>query len=219
MVADDREGGKDSPRGASSRQRPVSQDQLYGPGVGLVVVDLQNDFVDPAGSLCVRGGQEVVAFANAQIRRARSAGASVFYTQDWHPPHTPHFALEGGTWPVHCVRDTWGASFVPELFIEGSVVRKGTGGEDGYSAFSMRDVETGSIHSTELAKLLETHGVRTIVLCGVATDYCVRETGLDALRLGYGVVVLLDGVRAVDLHPGDGLLALEDLREAGAVLL
>lgn len=197
----------------------MSEGGLYGPGVGLVVVDLQNDFINPAGSLYVRGGQRIVPFANAQIHRARSSGASVFYTQDWHPPHTPHFALEGGTWPVHCVRDTWGAAFAAELLVEGPVVRKGTGGEDGYSGFSMRDVQTGSIRSTELAKLLEADDVHTIVLCGVATDYCVRETGLDAIRLGYGVVVLLDGVRAVDLQPGDGLRALEDLRMAGAVLL
>jgi nicotinamidase/pyrazinamidase len=196
----------------------VIEDGLYAPEVALVVVDLQNDFVDPAGSLYVRGGQELVPFANAQIGLARSAGATVVYSQDWHPPHTPHFARDGGRWPVHCVAGTRGAAFVPELIIDGPVVRKGTGGEDGYSAFSMRDVESGSVRSTELAELLAGADVRTVVLCGVATDYCVKETGLDAIRLGYGVIVLVDGVRAVDAVPGDGSRALEVLHAAGAEL-
>jgi len=197
----------------------VTKDALYGPGVALLVVDLQNDFVDPAGSLCVRGGDEVVSFANAQIRLAQAAGATVVYTQDWHPPHTPHFSQDGGTWPVHCVADSWGARFVRDLVVEGPVVHKGTGGEDGYSGFSMRDVESGSIRSTKLAELLAAADVHTVVLCGVATDYCVKETGLDAIRLGYKVIVLREGVRAVDAQPGDGRRALDALRAAGAELL
>jgi nicotinamidase/pyrazinamidase len=201
------------------RRHNVVMEDAYGPGVALLVVDLQNDFIDAAGSLCVRGGQEVVPFANAQIRLARLAGASVFYTQDWHPRHTPHFARDGGTWPVHCVADTWGAAFVPGLIIEGPVVRKGTGGEDGYSGFSMRHLESGSIRSTELSGLLAASDVKTVVLCGVATDYCVKETGHDAIRLGYNVIVLVDGVRAVDVHPGDGSRAFEALAADGAELL
>ncbi|HXY43009.1 MAG TPA: isochorismatase family protein [Acidimicrobiales bacterium] len=197
----------------------MTKDALYGPGVALLVVDLQNDFVDPAGSLCVRGGDEVVSFANAQIRLAQAAGATVVYTQDWHPPHTPHFSQDGGTWPVHCVADSWGARFVRDLVVEGPVVHKGTGGEDGYSGFSMRDVESGSIRSTKLAELLAAADVHTVVLCGVATDYCVKETGLDAIRLGYKVIVLREGVRAVDAQPGDGRRALDALRAAGAELL
>jgi len=190
----------------------------YRPGVGLLVVDLQNDFVDPRGSLYVTGSEEIVPIANAQVLRAVAAGATVAYTQDWHPPHTPHFAQEGGTWPVHCVAGTWGAEFVPGLHVEGSVVHKGTGGEDGYSGFSMRDVATGSVSSTELAQLLSAAGVELIVLCGVATDYCVKETALDARRLGYRVVVLTDAVRAVDLHPGDGSRAFEAMVQAGVEL-
>lgn len=200
-------------------QARMSEDQIYGPGVALLIVDLQNDFVDAAGSLTVEGARAVVPFANTQIRRARSAGAIVIYTQDWHPPHTPHFAVDGGIWPVHCVADTWGAAFVPELLVEGPVVRKGTGGEDGYSGFSMRDVESGSVRSTELGRILSAAGVHTVVLCGLATDYCVEQTGLDAERLGFKVVVLLDGVRAVERHPGDGTKALEVLRAAGAELI
>lgn len=196
----------------------MSEDSIYEPEVALLVVDLQNDFVDPSGSLRVEGAQEIVPFANAQVRRARSAGATVIYTQDWHPPHTPHFAADGGLWPVHCVAGTWGAAFVPTLLVEGPVVRKGTGGEDGYSGFSMRDVESGSILSTRLTELLKEAHVHTVVLCGVATDYCVKETGLDAVTLGFDVIVLLDGVRAVDRHPGDGAKALEELAAVGVQL-
>ena len=188
---------------------------IYAPGVALIVVDLQNDFADPGGSLYVRGGEEVVPISNAQIRRARDAGAIVVYTQDWHPQHTPHFAEDGGTWPVHCVAGTWGAEFVPELVVEGPVVHKGTGGEDGYSGFSVRDVETGMTSSTELAQLLSAAHVHAIVICGLTTDYCVKETALDAIHLGYGVGVVRNGVRAVNLHLGDGERALEAMRTAG----
>ena len=156
---------------------PMGEDGIaYGPWFALLVVDLQNDFADPRGSLYVRGGEDIVPLANAHVRRARAAGAMVIYTQDWHPPHTPHFAQDGGTWPVHCVADTWDADFVPDLVVDGPAIQKGTGGEDGYSGFSVRDVETGTITSTELAQLLSAGGVRVIVLCGLATDYCVKET-------------------------------------------
>ena len=188
----------------------------YGPGTVLLVVDVQNDFADPAGSLYVRGGKEVVSVANAQIHRAHEAGAMVVYTQDWHPPHTPHFAQDGGVWPVHCVAGSWGADFVPELVVDGRVIRKGTGGEDGYSAFSVRDVRTGSTSATELGRLLSAADIHVVVLCGLATDYCVRETALDAIGLGYEVIVLRNGVRAVNLQLGDGRRALEVIGNAGA---
>ncbi|HXY27847.1 MAG TPA: isochorismatase family protein [Acidimicrobiales bacterium] len=187
----------------------------YGPRVALLVVDLQNDFADPRGSLYVRGGEEVVAVANAHVRRARGAGAIVVYTRDWHPSHTPHFAQDGGTWPVHCVAGTWGADFVPDLVVDGPVVHKGTGGEDGYSGFSVRDPETGTTSSTELAQLLSAANVQVVVVCGLTTDYCVKETALDAIRLGYEAIVVSEGVRAVDLHPGDGRRALDAMKRAG----
>jgi len=94
-------------RGQWSAEDPSSR---YGPLVGLVVVDVQNDFADPAGSLCVKGGSEIVPLVNAEIERALEAGGAIVYTQDWHPAHTPHFAADGGIWPVHCVRETWGAA-------------------------------------------------------------------------------------------------------------
>ncbi len=105
----------------------------YDAQTALVVVDVQNDFADPRGSLSVRGGEAVVDAVNREIDRARAAGATVAYTQDWHPESTPHFQKDGGVWPVHCVRNTWGAELHPRLVVAGEVVRKGVDGEDGYS--------------------------------------------------------------------------------------
>jgi nicotinamidase/pyrazinamidase len=188
----------------------------YGPTVALIVTDVQNDFADPAGSLSVHGGDEIVPFVNEQIRRASDAGARVVYTQDWHPPSTPHFQKDGGIWPVHCVEGSWGAAFHPDLDVVGEVVRKGTGGEDGYSGFSVRDPRTGDRGPTALESLLRDHGVQDVVVVGIATDYCVKETVLDAVRLGFGATVFLEGIRAVDLRPGDGERAVEEMRGAGA---
>jgi len=116
----------------------------FGRNTALIVVDVQNDFADPSGALYVRGGEEVVQVANREIERALAAGSPVFYTQDWHPPSTPHFAKDGGIWPVHCVAGTWGAGFHPGLEVVGPSVRKGSNGEDGYSAFTMRDPASGA---------------------------------------------------------------------------
>jgi nicotinamidase/pyrazinamidase len=194
-------------------------DARYDPQVALIVVDLQNDFADPSGSLSVRGGSEIVPLVNAEIERALEAGAAVAYTQDWHPAHTPHFAQDGGIWPVHCVGETWGAELFPTLSVRGPIVRKGTGGEDGYSGFSMRDPAGGLATPTELDATIARGGARRLVVVGLATDYCVKATALDGARLGYQTAVLLDGVRAVDLEPGDGDRALEELEEAGVVLV
>jgi nicotinamidase/pyrazinamidase len=195
------------------------EETRYGSQVALVVVDLQNDFADPAGSLSVKGGGEVVPFVNGEIERALAAGAAVVYTQDWHPAHTPHFAQDGGIWPVHCVQGTWGAELSPELSVHGPVVRKGTHGEDGYSGFSMRNPAGGMPIPTELDATIAKGGATRLVVCGLATDYCVKATALDGVRLGYDTAVLLDGVRAVDLEPGDGDKALDEMAEAGVALV
>ncbi len=181
----------------------------------LIVVDVQNDFADPRGGLAVAGGDGIIPALNAAIAAAGDAGATVVYTQDWHPPDTPHFAKDGGVWPVHCVRETWGAAFHPDLRVAGETVRKGTGGEDGYSGFSVRDPSGGERGDTALEALLRGRGVTTAAVAGLATDYCVRETALDAVRRGFAAFVLIDAVRAVDLRPGDGARALEAMRRAG----
>jgi len=184
----------------------------------LVVVDMQNDFADPAGSLPVRGAEGTFPVINDEVTLARQSGSLVVYTQDWHPAHTPHFEQDGGIWPVHCVQETWGAELHPALQLDGPVVRKGTGGEDGYSGFTMRDSASGGTRPTELDRILRARDVRRLVVVGLATDYCVRETALDGIRLGYEVSLVRAGVRAVDLQPGDGDRALAELRAAGVQL-
>ena len=184
----------------------------------LIVVDVQNDFADPSGGLAVAGGTEVIPVINAEIEAALAAGGRVFYTQDWHPGSTPHFEKDGGLWPVHCVADTWGAELHPDLRVEGPVVRKGVNGEDGYSGFTTRDPETGQTQPTELHELLKEAGVERLVVAGLATDYCVLATALDARTREYPTTVLAAGIRAVDLQPGDGQKALAELRLAGAIV-
>jgi len=191
---------------------------LYTPSTALIVVDVQNDFADPRGSLSVRGGAEVIPVINAEIAKAQASGALVVYTRDWHPESTPHFAKDGGPWPVHCVAGTWGAEFHPDLVVEGPEIRKGSNGEDGYSGFTMRDPETATEVPTSLDDLLKDRNVERLVITGLATDYCVKSTALDGLRLGYEVRVLTEAVRAVDLHEGDGKKALRSIEISGGTV-
>ncbi|MDQ2934996.1 MAG: isochorismatase family protein [Chloroflexota bacterium] len=187
----------------------------YDPTTALVVVDVQNDFADPAGSVAVHGGQALITGINEEVQRAATAGSVIVYTQDWHPESTPHFAKDGGTWPVHCVAGTWGAEFHPELQVVGRAIRKGQQGEDGYSGFQMRDPTSGEETPTELEPFLREAGVSSVVLCGLATDYCVKATALDAVRLGFATTVLAKEIAAVNLEPGDGDRAIEAMRAAG----
>jgi nicotinamidase/pyrazinamidase len=184
----------------------------------LVVVDVQNDFADPAGSLAVRDASAVVPTVNEAVAAAADAGALVVYTQDWHPPHTPHFAADGGIWPAHCVAGTWGAELHEQLDVRGPRIRKGSNGEDGYSGFTMRDPVSGETTPTELEALLRNRGVTTVVVCGLATDYCVRATALDAVRLGFSTTVLQDAIRPVELQRGDGERAIAEMADAGVVI-
>ena len=153
--------------------------QRYSPTTALIVVDVQNDFADPAGSLSVAGGDRVVPVINGEIAMAGSAGAFVVATQDWHPESTPHFQKDGGIWPVHCVADTWGAELHPDLAMPDDAprVHKGANGEDGYSGFTMRDPTTGEEKPTELDGLLRERGIEDVVVVGLATDYCVKRHG------------------------------------------
>jgi nicotinamidase/pyrazinamidase len=194
--------------------------QRYGSTTALIVVDVQNDFADPGGSLSVRGGDAIVPLIDGEVRMAESAGTLVVATQDWHPEHTPHFAVDGGIWPVHCVAGTWGAELYPSLEIPDAAprVRKGANGEDGYSGFTMRDPVSGETIPTELEPILRGAGVDRVVVVGLATDYCVKATALDARRLGFETAVLADAIAAVDLESGDGERALDEMREAGVAI-
>lgn len=191
----------------------------YDPKTALVVVDVQNDFADPSGSLYVRGGETIVPRVNEEVEASTSAGGLVVYTQDWHPEHTPHFAKDGGIWPDHCIQGTWGAEFHPSLTVAGRVVRKGADGKDGYSGFSVRDPLSGETSPTVLERTLREAGIERLVVCGLATDYCVVETVCDARMLGFPVEVIAEAIRAVDLEPGDGDRAIQKMRDSGAEIV
>lgn len=181
------------------------------------MVDVQNDFADPGGGLTVAGGDAIIETIDREIALARRDGAIVVATQDWHPASTPHFAKDGGVWPIHCVAGTWGAELHPALALPDDAprVRKGVNGEDGYSGFTMRDPTSGETIPTELEALLRNDAIHRVVVVGLATDYCVKATALDAARLGFETNVLTDAIAAVNLEPGDGDRALEEMRDAG----
>ena len=193
--------------------------QGYDTETALIIVDVQNDFADPNGSLYVAGGDQIIDRINEEIRAAREGGGLVVYTQDWHPETTPHFAKDGGIWPVHCVQNTWGAELHPRLDVEGDVVRKGTDGKDGYSGFTVRDPASGDTHGTRLESMLRARSIENTVVVGLATDYCVKETAIDSALKGFRTVVLTDAIRAVNLEPEDGSKALQAMSSAGAELI
>jgi nicotinamidase-related amidase len=168
----------------------------------LIVVDVQNDFC-PGGALAVAGGDEIIEAVN----RLASGAPLVIATRDWHPPDHESFAERGGTWPVHCVRDTPGAQLHPGLDARiDALIDKGRAPDrEGYSGFE----------DTELEQLLREGGVGTVHVVGLALDYCVKATALAARSAGFEVVVHREATRAVDVEPGDGDRAVEQMRAAG----
>jgi nicotinamidase/pyrazinamidase len=192
----------------------------YDRSTALVVVDVQNDFADPKGSLYVKGGEEIIDFVNEQIAKARKAGASVVFTQDWHPESTPHFQKDGGIWPVHCVGGTWGAELYPDLDAAPAEprIRKGVKGEDGYSGFTVADPKTGEKTPTDLEALLRERGVKMVIVVGIATDYCVKATAIDSSAKGFDTTVISEGIRAVNLQPDDGEIAIKEMQQAGVII-
>lgn len=204
----------------AARAKRVGDDGAmeYDAKTALIVVDVQNDFAHPEGSLYVQEGEQVIPVINEEVACALEAGAAVVYTQDWHPVSTPHFARDGGLWPVHCVAETWGAELHGDLHFNGAIIRKGTGADDGYSGFSECDLTTGKKDGTDLEEVLREKGIEKVVIAGLATDYCVKATTLDATRRGFDATVLTEAIRAVDLKPGDGDSAAREMEEAGAHL-
>ena len=183
---------------------------------GLIIVDVQNDFC-PGGALGVQNGDEIVPILNRYIDKFRAAGLRVIATRDWHPERTSHFKRYGGVWPDHCVQGTPGAAFHSNLRLASDIIvmSKGMGAdEDSYSAFHGKD-ESG----TSLAEVLQGFGVERLFIGGLATDYCVKQTALDALSQGFKVVVLRDAIRGVNLAPDDSEKALREMLAAGAVSL
>src|SRR5262249_5279861 len=180
------------------------------PKQALLVVDVQNDFC-PVGTLAVAQGDEVVPPLNQLIDQFLERGDPVFKSRDWHQPTSKHFAKYGGTWPVHCVQNTTGAEFHPALRDDPRivVVSKGLGDTDCYSAFD----------ETDLASQLHDLNVEEVLVGGLATDYCVKNTVLDALKYGFKVKALKNAMRAVNLQPGDDDRAIEEMRAAGAEIV
>ena len=179
----------------------------------LLIVDVQNDFC-PGGALAVDRGDEVVPVLRGLARRFAALGLPVYASRDWHPADSRHFAAHGGRWPVHCVQGTPGARLHEGLQLPPSaaIVTKGqAAGDEGYSAIAGQVAGRGS-----LAEDLAARGVNHLYVGGLATDYCVRHSVLDALRHGVGVTVLTDAIRAVDVQPGDGARAIDEMRSAGA---
>jgi nicotinamidase/pyrazinamidase len=183
---------------------------MTSPKRALLVVDVQNDFC-PGGTLAVSHGDEVVEPLNQLIDEFLKRGEPVYKSRDWHTPTTKHFAISGGVWPVHCVQNTKGAEFHPALRNDPriTVISKGLGDTDCYSAFD----------ETDLATRLHQQNIEEVFVGGLATDYCVKNTVLDALKRGFKVKAIQNAMRAVDLQPGDGERAIEEMNDAGAEII
>ena len=171
----------------------------------LIVVDVQVDFC-PGGSLSVPGGDEIVSVVNQLVKLFEKRGGLVVFSRDWHPKNHVSFKDQEGPWPVHCVQNTKGAEFHPELYIPDSaiIVSKATeASKEAYSAFD----------DTELAETLKEAGVKRIFLCGLATDVCVKSTAIDAVKLGYEVYVVEDASRGITKEGVEK--SLEEMEKAG----
>lgn len=179
----------------------------------LLIVDVQNDFC-PGGALAVVEGDQVVSVLNQYVERCQEKQIPVIVSRDWHPEKTSHFKAYGGIWPPHCIQNTKGAQFHPNLKLprESVIISKGMDPEkESYSAFQAFDPE-----GTPLAETLRRRNVRHLYVGGLATDYCVRASVLDALKEGFGVTLLTDAMRGVELKPGDSQKALDEMKRSGA---
>ncbi len=176
----------------------------------LIIVDVQNDFC-PGGALAVPEGDKIVPTINRYIEKFVSKNAIVVATRDWHPKNHVSFKEYGGVWPVHCVQGSWGASFHPMLKLPKSVIIISKAFEPEIEAYS-------GFQGTELDKILREKGVKRIFVAGLATDYCVKATVLDALKLGYEVYVLVDAIKGVNIRPKDSEDALNEMVKANARL-
>ena len=175
----------------------------------LILVDVQKDFC-PGGSLAVREGDQVVPVLNRYAESFEKAGAAVFATRDWHPKNHCSFKAQGGPWPPHCIQDSAGAEFHPDfrLPFNGIVISKAVRPEaDAYSGFE----------GTNLELYLKRRGIKRVFVGGLATDYCVKQTVLDARRLGFDAYLLIDAVRGVDAKKGDSEKAIEEMEKSGAI--
>lgn len=173
----------------------------------IILVDVQNDFC-PGGSLAVSDGDAVVEPLNTVAAKVRKAGGLVIATRDWHPVNHISFIKQGGLWPPHCIQNTEGAAFHKELIIEDNdiIISKAEAEDDAYSGFE----------GTDLEEILRERGIDKLIIGGLATDYCVKNTVLDGLKSGFPVMLLEDAIRAVNVEPGDGKKAITEMKANGA---
>jgi len=184
-------------------------------GSALLIEDVQNDFCS-GGSLAVPDGDAVVPVLNRYIELFLESGLPVYASRDWHPEGSSHFSVAGGIWPVHCVQGSAGAQFHPDLRLPDDVIVLSKGmdpAEDGFSSFEAINEE-----GLPFSACLEEQRVDHLFVGGLATDYCVKYTVLEALRLGFSVTLLIDAVRGVDLNPGDSETAIREMVLAGAIV-
>ena len=173
----------------------------------LIVVDLQKDFCE-GGALAVRGGSQVVPVLNRYTELFEKAGAPVFATRDWHPKNHSSFKPQGGPWPPHCIQDTEGAEFHSNLKLpfNAVIISKATNAlTDAYSGFE----------GTNFELYLKRRGTKRVFVGGLATDYCVKQTALDARRLGFETYLLTDAIRGVEVHQGDSEKAIDEMKKIG----
>ncbi len=181
----------------------------------LIVVDVQNDFC-PGGTLAIKQGDKVVPVLNSWIQKFHNVKAPIVYTRDWHPKDHISFLDYGGIWPSHCVQQTYGAEFHPDLVCHGCICSKGfIRNKEAYSGF---DGYVNGLDGPRLDQWLKQKGVEQIYVGGLATDYCVKATALDGIKNGYKVYLLENGIRAVDVKQGDGHRSIQEMTDAGVLL-
>ena len=181
----------------------------------LLIVDMQKDFC-PGGSLAVKDCSKVIKNINTYIEKFKEKGLPIFASRDWHPAESSHFKKFGGKWPEHCIQNTEGAEFHPDLNLppETIIISKGIyEGEDGYSAFEGRD-DKGRLLDT----ILKDIEVKELYICGLATDYCVKSSSLDAIN-DYKVFLLEDAIEGVDVNYGDSQKAINEMKKKGVTLI
>lgn len=177
----------------------------------LLIVDVQKDFL-PGGALAVPEGDKIIPVLNRYIELFRRQGLPIIATRDWHPPDHCSFKAQGGPWPLHCVADTDGAAFSSALALPADAIVISKGGSAEKEAYS-------GFQGTDLAHRLKEKGVSRLYIGGLATDYCVLNTVLDALAQGFRVKVLRNAVRAVNVDPGDEQKALSEMSQRGAKIV
>lgn len=177
----------------------------------LIVIDVQNDFL-PGGSLAVSDGHAIIPIINDAIKIFESNKLPIFFSRDWHPSNHCSFRTNNGIWPNHCMQNTWGAEFAPSLYVPTSahIISKAIHSDkDSYSAFD----------ETTLHAILQSKQVKRVIVAGLATDYCVLRTVCDAAKLGYEIVILKNGIKAVKIKPEDEDHAFIEMKKVGAMFI